>query len=44
MGLCADPNNPHPVGPVFAPPTDLSFMLIDAAPFGKTNSPRTYFP
>ena len=44
MGLCANPNDPHLVGPIFAPPTSLSFKLMDAAPSGKTNAPGTYFP
>ena len=44
MGLCADPNDPHPVGPVFAPPTGLSFRLMDTVPSGKTNVVGIYFP
>ena len=35
MSLCANPNNPCLVGPVFAPPTGLSFGSVDAAPSGK---------
>ena len=38
MGLYANPNDPCPVGPVFAPPTGLSFRHMDAAPFGKPTS------
>ena len=44
MGLCADLNDPHPVGPVFMPPTGLSFMLVDTAPSGKTNVPKHISP
>ena len=41
MGLYADPSDPHPAGLVFTPPTGLSFRLMDAAPFAKTNAPKT---
>ena len=44
MGFCANLNNPCPVGPVFMPPTGLSFRLMDTAPSGKTNIPKNRFP
>ena len=43
-GLCADPNNPCSVGPVFVPLTGLCFRLVDAVPSGKTIVPGMYFP
>ena len=43
MSLCANPNDPHLVGPVFVPSTGLSFRYVDAAPSGKTNIQRAYF-
>ena len=44
MSLCANANDPCLVGPVFTPPTDLSFRSVDAAPSGKTNVPKAYLP
>ena len=44
MSLFADSSNPCLVRPVFAPPTSLSFRIMEAVPSGKTNIPGTYFP
>ena len=44
MSLCANPSDPHLVGPVFVPPTGLSFRLMDAASSGKITLPGDVFP
>ena len=44
MSLCANPNNPCLVGPVFVPSTGLSFRSVDTAPTGKTIMAGAYFP
>ena len=44
MSLCTNPNDPQLVGPVFAPPTGVTFRSVDAASSDKNNVPRAYFP
>ena len=44
MGLCANSNDPHAIGPVFAPLTGLSSGHANTAASGKTNIPGMYFP